>query len=104
MSDKLTDPHPWIKLMLEAQSENSGMPSSIVGQLINETAGQYIITNVYEQKFDDDGYDFEYIMTKDMHAVNKTYVWDCIVLAEKPDFTLMVDGKNFTEFDEGGLG
>lgn len=88
----------WVRLYLERQSEGSFMPPMVVGLLSNETAGSYVLTKVLEYKENDD-YGLEPIIIDSHNHINKTYVWRCEVLGEKPP----IDEEPFNS-DEGGLG
>lgn len=71
----------WVRLHLVPQTEgNSTMPTFIEGFMKEETPGSYVLmptieVNEYGERFLDE---------KNMNLVNRTYVWRCQVLREKP--------------------
>lgn len=90
-------PGTWVKLHLERQSEGSTMPPYIIGFLTKESANAYVLTKVMLERYNDETFENEYIEAVQHHHVNRTYVWNCEVLGERPIATDNYNG-------EGGLG
>lgn len=86
----------WVRLYLERQNESSYMPPYIEGYLTKESATTYQLTKVVKAKEDEETFEVEYIEVAEHHHINKTYVWDCVVLGERP----IAPAYN----GEGGLG
>jgi hypothetical protein len=77
-------PAVWVRLHLEPQSERSTMPPFIEGKLGGETATTYQLIAVIKVFENEDTFEQEYREVPEHHHVNKTYVWDCEVLGERP--------------------
>lgn len=77
-------PGLWVRLHLEPQSPNSSMPPFIEGYLTKESDRTYQLTKVMKIFEDEETFEPEYREIEEHHHVNKTYVWDCEVLGERP--------------------
>jgi hypothetical protein len=97
----------WVRLHLAPQTEDSSMPPYVVGLMTGETAAAYVLNPMLEKV---EEYDEEYgdIIATDtiapigMNFINKTYVWRCQILEEKPDIDSMTSEDSLDS--EGGLG
>lgn len=74
----------WVRLHLERQSESSSMPASIVGLLVEEKPGSYVLSKTIEYKEDSDSYDVIPVEVPMLMLVSRTYVWACEILGELP--------------------
>ena len=97
----------WIKLFLVPQTDHlNSMPPSVIGLLIKETPGSYVLNPMLEPTEDEETYDTVYI-SAGMNFVNKTYVWRNQILEYKPEVGVIGSKLQKTEsYDEnsGGLG
>lgn len=87
----------WVKLWLERQSEASHMPEYIIGLLVEEKPGSYVISKVVEYHEDEDTFEMVAREVPKIMLISRTYVWACEILGELPSTEQPFNG-------EGGLG
>lgn len=94
----------WVRLYLVPQTEGTNtMPPSVVGLLTSDTPSHYVLNPMLESKQDEETYE-ESLVPVGMNFINRTYVWRCNVLAEKPISEVDDNSVAMQEDMSGGLG
>ena len=91
----------WVKLHLAPQTYETDMPSYVVGLLISEVPGQYVLNPMLELEHDESTGKEAYV-SAGMNLISKTYVWRCQILERKPEIDEIDDNPLYEDLG-GGL-
>lgn len=94
----------WVRLHLVPQTETTNMPPYIEGLLTQETPGAYVLSQVIKLVTDDATYESELQVVNEMNFVNRTYVWNCVVLEQAPTTGPTSYNQGLYDIGGGGLG
>lgn len=100
--------NPWVRLHLANQASQTSMPPVVTGILHIEDLENYVLVSVMEEEEDSLAGDIFTKPSENMHFIKKTYVWNCEVLKNPPEFGRRKISEGYPDGllgdDEGGLG